>query len=165
MDMANEAERAKWTHDVVLQMFIDGHPAPAGSKRAFVLKHGPRAGCAVVTDAGGDKTADWKRTVKHFVRDAHGGRDPETGPLGMFLTFYMARPKSHFGAGRNAAKLKPSAPLYHTQKPDTTKLIRAIEDAMSGIVWVDDVQIVRQEAVKAWTTGRPGATVTIWRMR
>ena len=40
------------------------------------------------------------------------------------MNFRFVRPKSHYGTGRNAKKLKPSAPPHHTQKPDATKLLR-----------------------------------------
>jgi Holliday junction resolvase RusA-like endonuclease len=46
--------------------------------------------------------------------------------------------------------LKRSAPTLHTQKPDTTKLIRCTEDALQGVCWHDDCQVVSQQATKVW---------------
>ena len=85
-----------------------------------------------------------------------------TGPLSVSFSFAMPRPGSHYGTGRNADKLKPSAPAGHTSKPDITKLIRSTEDALKGIAWVDDTQIVSQSAGKMYTNDRrPGCWIMI----
>jgi Holliday junction resolvase RusA-like endonuclease len=40
--------------------------------------------------------------------------------------------------------LKASAPIAPPVKPDVLKLARAVEDAMSGIIYKDDAQIVTE---------------------
>jgi Holliday junction resolvase RusA-like endonuclease len=74
------------------------------------------------------------------------------GALLLEATFYRPRPASHFGSGRNAGVLKASAPPFPTVRPDTTKLLRAIEDALKGIWYRDDAQIVDQAVRKRWGT-------------
>ena len=74
------------------------------------------------------KDQGWKRTAE---------------PVWMSLEFVMPRPKEHFGTGRNAGKLKSSAPRWCTTKnSDRTNLLKAVEDALTGIVWDDDSQVV-----------------------
>jgi len=68
------------------------------------------------------------------------------GALEVSVIFTVPRPKGHFGA----RGLKPSAPAYPTVRPDVTKLLRAVEDACTGIVWRDDAQIVAQHAIKRY---------------
>jgi Holliday junction resolvase RusA-like endonuclease len=64
-------------------------------------------------------------------------------PVWMSLEFVMTRPDGHFGTGKNAGKLKPSAPRWPTAKNgDRTNLLKAVEDALTGIVWHDDAQVV-----------------------
>ena len=46
------------------------------------------------------------------------------------LLFRFPRPRSHFGTGRNAGQLKPSAPFYVRTRPDLDKLARAVGDAL-----------------------------------
>jgi Holliday junction resolvase RusA-like endonuclease len=95
--------------------------------------------------------------------EAIGVTVPWDGPLGLAATFTLRRPKGHFGTGRNARKLKPSAACWPVVKPDATKLLRAIEDALTGVVWTDDAQVVEQLATKRY--GEPeGAHVEIWRL-
>jgi Holliday junction resolvase RusA-like endonuclease len=60
---------------------------------------------------------------------------------------YFPRPKSHYGTGRNAGKLKATAPTHNDGKPDRDNLDKAILDAMTGIGFMrDDKQVVAGEA-------------------
>lgn len=147
-----------------------GKPQPAGSKKAFPIRRKGGGGwvltgkVAVVDD--NPKAKSWQAEVAGeaalAMMDA-GAYDPFDGPLGLAVTFTMRRPKFHFGSGRNAKKLKPSAPAWPTVKPDSTKLVRAIEDALTGIVWTDDAQVVEQLATKRYGDAE-GAHVEIWRL-
>jgi Holliday junction resolvase RusA-like endonuclease len=69
------------------------------------------------------------------------GAEPLAEPLQMRLMFFLPRPKGHFGTGKNSAKLKASAPLAPAVKPDLDKLVRAVLDALTGVVFRDDCQV------------------------
>ena len=64
-------------------------------------------------------------------------------PLLIEATFYVARPKVHYGTGRNAGILKASSPRYPTGRPDYSNLVKLIKDALtlSGVL-PDDDQII-----------------------
>jgi Holliday junction resolvase RusA-like endonuclease len=68
------------------------------------------------------------------------------GPLALAVTFHVPRPKGHYGK----RGLRPTAQVYPTTRPDVTKLLRAVEDACTGVVWRDDAQVVRQVAAKVY---------------
>ena len=138
---------------------VYGTPRPGGSKTAFFNK---KLGRAMVVDASGQPGKDWRTSVQAAAMEAYRGPLLQ-GPLDLFITFGLARPKSHYGTGRNADRLKPSAPPYPTKPPDTTKLVRALEDALTGILWRDDAQVVRQTVRKVYAAHgrRPGAVVTV----
>ncbi len=143
----------------MIDFFVPGIPRPAGSKRALPTKSGKIA----IVDASGQKGKDWRADCKSFAREVYRG-DPVVGPLYLGIIFTMIRPKGHYGTGRNAEKLKGSAPEYPTGKPDLTKLIRGLEDALTGIVWRDDAQIVKQTVVKEY--GKiPGAYISVRRLK
>ena len=72
----------------------------------------------------------------------------------------MPRLKGHYGTGKNAGTLKPSAPLFHTSKPDLDKLVRCIKDALTGIAWKDDAQVSLVCATKVYDE-QPGARISI----
>jgi Holliday junction resolvase RusA-like endonuclease len=118
---------------------IIGEPAPAGSKRAF---RNPHSGRVQVVDASA-KTKPWQAQV---AAEAHerwvaGMLD---GPIEVEFTFYRPRPRAHYGQGKNSMLLKHSAPVHPSTRPDVLKLARAVEDALTGVVWRDDAQIVTE---------------------
>ena len=69
---------------------------------------------------------------------AHRPEAPLDQPLHVVLGFHFEHPKSHFGAGRNKDRLKPSSPVMHTNKPDCDNLAKFVLDALNGIFWKDD---------------------------
>jgi crossover junction endodeoxyribonuclease RusA len=89
--------------------------------------------------------------------------EPLEGPLGVTMAFTMPRPRSHYRTGRHSGDLKPSAPNWHTGRPDTTKLVRAAEDALTGVWWRDDALIAWQRASKRYGP-RPGVHLTVRRL-
>lgn len=46
-------------------------------------------------------------------------------------------------------------------RQDIDKLLRCTLDALTGIAYHDDGQIAQVIAAKRWTTGQPGAEITI----
>lgn len=110
---------------------VPGKAYPAGSHKSF---HGR------ITHVN-PKLKPWMDTVKWFAMNKYEREVLISGPVELELHFTIAYRKGDYGTGRNADKLKPSAPTYHTTTPDLTKLIRAVEDALTGIIWKDDKQV------------------------
>lgn len=112
---------------------VDGLPATQGSK-VFVDRHYCKDSCA--------RLEPWRKQVGVMARLAcpwHvplGGRRFDLG-----FVFVLPRPAAHFGTGRNRWILKESAPSDPIVVPDLIKMARAVEDAMSGIVYRDDCQV------------------------
>ena len=74
------------------------------------------------------------------------------GPLWVSCHFYMVRPKGHYGTGKNAGKLKASAPQYHTVKRyDTDNLLKWVLDCLNGMAWKDDCQVVELYGIKQYS--------------
>lgn len=136
-----------------VKFFVPGVPAPGGSKRVFYNK---KTGRAIVTDDC-KRNKDWRALVVMAARQHC--RVALEGPLALSITFYMPRPKAHYGA--NGVKL--TAPSFHTVKPDATKLLRSTEDALSDAgVWRDDAQVAIQRVIKLYTNAvRTGAEIVI----
>lgn len=119
---------------------VYGVAQPAGSKTAGVTKCARR----FVRDAN-PASREWKRQVAQVAGASVAGELLE-GALELSIVFYRVRPAGHYGK----RGLLPSAPAYPTTKPDTTKLLRAVEDALTGIVWRDDAQVVEQTISKVY---------------
>ena len=78
------------------------------------------------------------------------GRPPLTGPVRVEAVFTIERP---------ATIKRKARPGYLGPLLDGDKLTRACWDALTGIVWVDDSQVVAWSGSKAW--GEPGVRVTV----
>ena len=133
---------------------VYGEPAPQGSKTVARSSSG-----ATHVREDNPNTEPWRNAVAAAAAEAMDGRDPIGGPVRLEVAFVFARPRSHFGTGRNAGRLKASAPHYAAKVPDVDKLVRAVGDALSGIVLVDDSRIVELVASKHY--GSPAAHVTV----
>jgi len=133
-----------------LSFVVLGRPQPAGSKRGIPIRRGGEltGRVAVVDDAKHSRS--WKHDVAVVARQAVGGAPVMEGPLELDVVFVVARPKGHYGTGRNLRQVGASAPALPTVKPDVTKLLRAVEDALTGILWRDDAQVVDQRARKVY---------------
>jgi Holliday junction resolvase RusA-like endonuclease len=105
----------------------------------------------------------WKETVGKVALVEMNGRPPLEGPLRVTLTFLIERPKTHLlsdGVSLSAEGLRRP---NHCQKPDVLKLARAVEDGMTGVVYVDDSQIIEEILQKRWAQAGelPGAYVSV----
>ena len=116
-----------------VEIFILGRARPAGSKRAVASR----------VFADNPHVMSWMQEVRSAADKAMQGRALIDKPVCFSACFYFARPKSHYGSGRNASELKPSAPEHMVHKPDLTKLVRAAEDALTKTVWTDDSLVCR----------------------
>jgi len=125
---------------IVFEVF--GTPQPAGSKKAFGFRRRDgRVGATVVDD--NRKSRPWKTLVSETAAKVHPGPLLD-GPLAVWFLFEVPRPKGHFGK----RGLLPSAPNLPTVRPDVLKLARAVEDALTGVLYRDDSQIVHEVLMK-----------------
>lgn len=131
----------------MIQFVVYGDAKPAGSKRAFAIRsNGIPTGQIAVSDAN-PASKSWKQEVRQAAFNACRGRLID-GPLKVVMRFVRVRPKGHYGANGLSKKGRESA--APTSKPDVLKLARGVEDAMTGIVYRDDSQIVDERLVKEW---------------
>lgn len=140
-----------------LEFFCAGQPGTKGSARAFIA-----GGKAVITNDAGEKAKAWASIVGDAAEEAMAGRGVWHGSLALSITFYLARPRSHYRAGRQAHLLRLDAPAFAATKPDGDKLERCTWDALTGIVFRDDSQIVKWSGKKRYADdGKTGALIVI----
>lgn len=143
------------TRPVSISFFVAGKPQTAGSKTAVPM--GNRMG---VIEAGTKESRARKRTWRGDLRDAAsqatlnvpGGWHGATGaPLHLTIVVVRKRPSAQVGTGRNAGVVKDWAlGLMPVERPDTVKIVRATEDALTSWLWIDDSQIVQHSLYKAF---------------
>lgn len=88
-----------------------------------------------------DKTKHYETLVKELYTNNFGSYQLMQGPVSVIMHAYFSRPKSHYGTGKNELTLKPSAPTWHTSKPDSDNIEKIILDALNGFAYKDDSQV------------------------
>ncbi len=130
-----------------LSFDVKGVPGAQGSKR--------HVGRGIMVESS-KKVAPWRSDVRDAALAAMSDNDwlTLTGPVTIDVTFCFPRPRSHYGTGRNAGTLKPSAPTHPTSRAhgDIDKLVRSTLDALvSAGVLHDDSLVVNLHAYKRWS--------------
>lgn len=124
--------------------FVSGIPVAKGSMRAYVVNGRP-----VITDTKSLEIRKWSASIRMAAENAE--IIPTTKPIFLFLTFYLPRPKSHYGSGANEGKIRESViDLPHVKKPDLDKLVRMVLDSLTGLAYIDDSQVIFIQAEKLY---------------
>jgi len=95
------------------------------------------------------KTRPWVSTVRYQA----GRHAPDAlwlGPIHLELLFTLQKPKS----------LPKRRPSWAIKKPDLDKLTRSVKDALTGVIYYDDAQVVYESAKKEYGDA-PGVEVVI----
>jgi Holliday junction resolvase RusA-like endonuclease len=128
-----------------IEFTVYGIPQTKGSTKAFFRK-GMRF--PVITNDN-TKNKPWAQTVSAMAQQFR----PEAlwlGPVRVKLLFRMPIPKS----------LPKRRPSFMTKKPDLDKMVRSIKDALKGVIYKDDSQVVGLVSDKVYHE-QPGVIITL----
>lgn len=153
-----------------IEFTVLGTPAPKGSRRGMAKADGKGASLPGGSRANESDLLDWSRAVRvastEAVRAAIGPLSEPMRiyfpavPLRMKAIFRMKRPMGHFN--KKTGQLKPTAPHWHIGPPDSSKLLRATEDDLQGIVILNDSHFSEHFIRKIYgTPGTEGAWIRI----
>jgi Holliday junction resolvase RusA-like endonuclease len=126
-----------------IEMIVLGEPKAQARHRHFQMK-------GVKHVQTYDPSKSKKGTFASILQD-NAPKTPLEGPLSLDLIFYMPRPKNHYGTGKKTGELKPSAPDWHTGRPDIDNLTKFVQDALNKIYWRDDSIICNLTARKMYS--------------
>ena len=134
---------------------VFGNPLPMPRHRFRVCKNA--SGGNFARPYTTKEIMEWKALV-YATALTHRPPSPMTGAVCVKLTFYIPRPKSHFGTGKNSETIKDRYRYaHHTSKPDIDNLAKPIYDALTRAgMWEDDRQIVVGMIFKGWSGTRRG---------
>ena len=114
-------------------------PTPQGSIRAFMIAGKPRL------TSDNSKLKPYRHTVAQVAAEAMSAANlslplaPQHIPVGVNIVWTLKKPPS-----------APKSRLHPSRKPDADKLLRATLDALTGICWHDDAQVVEVVAAKRY---------------
>lgn len=134
---------------------VFGVPAPQGSMRAILHKH---TGRAILIHNKTQGLAAWRSMIAQAAREARTGNGLLDGPVAVTLRFHMPKPRTMPKQLRTVRQREKWA--FPRSRPDLSKLVRAAEDALIGVLIRDDGQIARMIADKIYSD-EPGAEITI----
>lgn len=126
---------------------------PIGKARARVVRN-QIGGVHAFTPA---KTQRWERTIAGQAQTEMRDLSPFLGPLKLEFAAEFAIPTSWARWKREAAL---RGEIGHTTKPDGDNVLKAIKDALQGVVWLDDCQVTQVHGLKRYSE-QPKLIVTV----
>jgi crossover junction endodeoxyribonuclease RusA len=119
---------SKPTPRLSFEIEVFGHPQPQGSTRAFI----PKGWTRPIITSDNPALKSWRQEVTTAALEARpkGFPLPSGCPVNLAVVFYFAPPKSKKGKS-----------AWKSTRPDVDKLLRAVQDALSGVAYADDSQI------------------------
>lgn len=121
-----------------MKIIIPGNPRAKMRHRTFARK--TKSGKTFVGTYNPQKP-DEGSFIEFLMTQIPKDLEPITDPIYIQIWYGLPRPVSHYGTGKNAGKLKPSAPKYPARKPDIDNFEKFIFDCLNGIIYKDDSQI------------------------
>jgi Holliday junction resolvase RusA-like endonuclease len=137
-----------------LEFMVLGEPTPEGSTRAFYIKKLDRT---VTTHQNKKELGAWRNRVATEAQHALEGREWTSDSCSAYIVeveFVLSRP----------ASVPVHRRIHPIVKPDIDKLVRAINDALTGILFADDCQVVSLSVRKTYNDSRrAGAYIAVSR--
>jgi Holliday junction resolvase RusA-like endonuclease len=104
------------------------------------------------------KQANEHAALRKIAQGEMAGRLPLEGALVMALYAELKIPRSWSMKKKNAAILGLTRP---TSKPDLVNIIKQAEDALNGVVWLDDAQVVEYDRPRKVYGKQPKLVITV----
>jgi Holliday junction resolvase RusA-like endonuclease len=117
---------------------------PVGKQRARYAKRGN-----FVQTYTPDKTRNYESLIKEAAIEAMGSSEPLETPVNLYLYIRAPIPKSLPKKRIEACLNGLEKPI---KKPDASNVLKSIEDAMNGVVYKDDSQIVNIHVAKVYSS-------------
>lgn len=133
-----------------VSFFVPGQPVGKGRPRAA------RRGSHIQVYTP-EKTSSYESLVATAAHGAMRGAEPIRGACHVDMDIRLMVPMSWSAKRRNQAL---EGLVFPTKKPDLDNILKAVFDAINGIVWEDDVQAVYVQAVKRYSAV-PGVHVNV----
>ena len=125
---------------------------PVGKQRARYAKRGNH-----VMAYTPDKTRNYETLIKAAAIEAMGASEPLETPINLYLYIRAPIPKSLSKKRLEACLNGLEKPI---KKPDASNVLKSVEDAMNGVVYKDDSQIINIHVTKVYSS-LPGVDICV----
>jgi len=135
-----------------MKIVIMGEPVAQGRPRfstasGFVRAYDPA------------KSKDYKQYVRLAASQQMEGNSPMEGALSLSIVVYRGLPAS-WSKIRTGEALRGA--LRPTTRPDLDNYVKGIKDALKGVVWADDSQVVSyREPFGKWYSTKPRIVIEV----
>ena len=129
-----------------IKIIVPGEPTPKGRPRARITDT-TRARRFISFYQPAD-TKNYERRVGHEARQAMRGRGVLLGALRLEVVVHLSPPASWSATKKEKAHLGMILP---TSRPDADNFLKLAADALNGICWHDDAQIVDMSVKKRYS--------------
>jgi Holliday junction resolvase RusA-like endonuclease len=126
----------------IVNFTVEGNPV--GKQRARYAKRGN-----FVQTYTPDKTRNYESLIKEAAIEAMGSSEPLETPVTLYLYIRAPIPKSLPKKRIEACLNGLEKPI---KKPDASNVLKSVEDAMNGVVYKDDSQIVNIHVSKVYSS-------------
>jgi len=121
---------------------VDATPVPKA--RARYVRRGNH-----ISTYTPDKTRNYESLIKQAAIEAMGSSEPLETPVTLYLYIRAPIPKSLPKKRMEACLNGLEKPI---KKPDASNVLKSVEDAMNGVVYKDDSQIVNIHVSKVYSS-------------
>jgi Holliday junction resolvase RusA-like endonuclease len=95
-----------------------------------------------------ERTVNYESRFALAAQTAMEGRPLIEGPVSMDLSIHVPIPESW---PKKRKEMALAGSLWPTKKPDSSNVLKAVEDAFNLVVWVDDAQVVKHSIAKQYS--------------
>ena len=117
---------------------------PVGKQRARYARRGN-----FVQTYTPDKTRNYEALLKEAAIEAMGSSEPLETPVSLYLYIRVPIPKSFSKKKVQDCLNGSEQPM---KKPDSSNVLKSVEDAMNGVVYKDDCQIINHHMTRVYST-------------
>lgn len=126
----------------IITFKVEGNPV--GKQRARYVKRGN-----FVSTYTPEKTRTYEFLIKDAAIKAMGSSEPLETPVTLYLYIRLPIPKS-YSKKRTEACLNGSE--HPIRKPDSSNILKSVEDGMNSVVYKDDCQIINHHITKVYSS-------------
>lgn len=135
----------------MIQFFVPGKPQGKGRARAFKMRNGH------IGHYTPGKTKTYEGLIQSGAIDAMGVERPTCRPVKLSLLINYEVPISW---PKWKIQYALNGQIAPTVKPDSDNVCKAVKDALNGVVWKDDCQVVMMDIQKQYSVD-PGLLISV----